>query len=517
MRRVADRAEREAVSRQPNIVLFMADQLTAPALPCYGHPVVSAPHIGALAARSVLFESAYCNSPLCAPSRFAFMTGRLPSRTGAYDNAAEQPAAIPTFAHGLRALGYRTCLSGKMHFVGPDQLHGFEERLTTDVYPADFGWTPNWDAPEERIDWWYHNMESVRQAGVAEATNQLDFDDETAFHAVRFLRDAARTSDRRPFMLTVSFTHPHDPYVARPEHWGRYEGVAIDPPRVPCVPEELRDAHSRRLRRVAAMEEVAVSAADVERARRAYYASISYVDDLVGEILAVLDRLGMAEDTVVLLTSDHGDMLGERGLWYKMHFFEWAARVPLLLAGPGLAARRVGAPVSLVDILPTLLELGGGAVRPDAGFDVDGSSLLPLARGEEAGRTVRSEYLAEGALAPILMLRRGDLKFVWSAADPPLLFDLASDPDELLNLAVLPEHAERVARLEAEVRERWDPDALHAAVLRSQRERRLAWKALMNGRYTSWDFQPHTDASRQYARNHLDLNDVEASRRFPPA
>ena len=161
------------------------------------------------------------------------MTGRLPSRTGAYDNAAEQPAAIPTFAHGLRALGYRTCLSGKMHFVGPDQLHGFEERLTTDIYPADFGWTPDWDAPEERIDWWYHNMESVRQAGVAEATNQLDFDDETAFHAVRFLRDAARTSDRRPFMLTVSFTHPHDPYVARPEHWGRYEGVAIDPPRVP--------------------------------------------------------------------------------------------------------------------------------------------------------------------------------------------------------------------------------------------------------------------------------------------
>jgi choline-sulfatase len=129
---------------------------------------------------------------------------------------------------------------------------------------------------------------------------------------------------------------------------------------------------------------------------------------------------------------------------------------------------------------------------------------------------VRGEYLAEGALAPILMLRRGDLKFVWSAADPPLLFDLARDPDELDNLAALPEQAERVARLEAEVRERWDPEALHAAVLKSQRERRLAWKALMSGRHTSWDFQPRTDASRQYVRNHLDLNEVEASRRFPP-
>ena len=167
-----------------------------------------------------------------------------------------------------------------MHFVGPDQLHGFEERLTTDIYPADFGWTPNWDAPEERIDWWYHNMESVRQAGVAEATNQLDFDDEVAFHAVRFLRDAARTSDRRPFMLTVSFTHPHDPYVARPEHWGRYEGVAIDPPRVPCVPEELRDAHSRRLRRVAAMEEVAI----IGGGRRAGAARLLRLDLLRGRL-----------------------------------------------------------------------------------------------------------------------------------------------------------------------------------------------------------------------------------------
>ena len=183
MRRVADRAEREAVSRQPNILLLMADQLAAPALPCYGHPVVKAPHIGALAARSVLFESAYCNSPLCAPSRFAFMTGRLPSRTGAYDNAAEQPAAVPTFAHGLRALGYRTCLSGKMHFVGPDQLHGFEERLTTDIYPADFGWTPNWTRPRSGSTGGTTTWSACGRPGSPRSTNQLDFDDEIGLHA----------------------------------------------------------------------------------------------------------------------------------------------------------------------------------------------------------------------------------------------------------------------------------------------------------------------------------------------
>ena len=126
---------------------------------------------------------------------------------------------MPTVAHGLRALGYATCLAGKMHFVGPDQLHGFEERLTTDIYPADFGWTPNWDAPEERIDWWYHNMASVQQAGIAEATNQLDFDEEVAFQAERRLADHVRSSDGRPLFLCASFTHPHDPYAVPRSYW----------------------------------------------------------------------------------------------------------------------------------------------------------------------------------------------------------------------------------------------------------------------------------------------------------
>ena len=115
-----------------------------------------------------MFDSAYCASPLCAPSRASFMSGLLPSRTRVYDNAAEFAAEIPTFAHALRLRGYRTILSGKMHFCGPDQLHGFEQRLTTDIYPADFGWTPDWDRPDHRPSW-YHNMSSVRDAGVVRA------------------------------------------------------------------------------------------------------------------------------------------------------------------------------------------------------------------------------------------------------------------------------------------------------------------------------------------------------------
>ena len=130
-----------------NILLVMADQMAPAALPIHGHPLTRMPVLSGLAEQGVVFDSAYCNSPLCSPSRAAFMSGRLPSKTGAYDNAAEFRSDIPTFAHYLRRAGYRTILSGKMHFCGPDQLHGFEERLTTDIYPADFGWTPDWDQP----------------------------------------------------------------------------------------------------------------------------------------------------------------------------------------------------------------------------------------------------------------------------------------------------------------------------------------------------------------------------------
>ena len=160
----------------------MADQMTPSALPFHANRVTHAPNMAGLAAAGVVFDAAYAPSPLCSPSRASFMTGLLPSHTGTYDNAAEFASDIPTFAHYLRRAGYRTVLSGKMHFCGADQLHGFEERLTTDIYPADYGWTPDWDRPHERPSW-YHNMCSVLDAGPCLRSNQLDFDDEVSFTA----------------------------------------------------------------------------------------------------------------------------------------------------------------------------------------------------------------------------------------------------------------------------------------------------------------------------------------------
>jgi choline-sulfatase len=502
------------LSDNPNFLILMADQLTARALPAYGNRIAKTPHIDSLAAAGVVFDSFYCNSPLCAPSRFSFLSGRQVSAIGAYDNAAEFSAQIPTFTHYLRRAGYQTVLSGKMHFCGADQLHGFEERLTTDIYPADFGWTPDWSRFQHRPSW-YHNMDSVTQAGPCTRTNQIDFDDDVVFQARQKLFDMARGRDRRPFCMVASMTHPHDPYVIPQAYWDRYSGVDVDMPRVRMAPADL-DPHSRRLRHVCGLDLQPASDAQIRAARRAYYGAVSYVDDQVGALMGALADTGFSNNTIVLLLADHGDMLGERGLWYKMNFFEPACRIPLIVHAPlRFAARRVANSASLVDILPTLSELAGDKAGNSA-TPLDGHSLVPQLAGDSGRDEVIGEYLAEGAIAPLVMIRRGRYKFVHSPVDPDQLYDLSEDPDEIRNLAHVPEQASRLQEFRAEVARRWDLPALHAAVIASQQRRHLVYAALRTGRYTSWDFQPIRDAGRQYVRNDQDLGDLEAMARFPP-
>ncbi|MDH3474789.1 MAG: choline-sulfatase [Rhodospirillales bacterium] len=503
--------------KAPNILFIQADQMAAAALPAYGHPVVKAPHIDRLAERGVVFDSAYCNSPLCAPSRFSMLSGLLPSAIEAYDNAAEFPAAVPTFAHHLRLMGYRTLLSGKMHFVGPDQLHGFERRLTTDIYPADFGWTPDWERPGEHQDY-FHTMLSVVQAGVCARSLQLDFDEETAFEAERALYELAREEDQRPFFLLVSFTHPHDPYTITPPFWERYREDEIDPPRVPAIPYAEQDPHSQRIYRCIGRDRYDLNDERVRNARRAYYGAISYVDDKVGQLLAALEATGQAEDTIIVFTADHGDMLGERGLWYKMHFFEGAARVPLIVHAPGrFQPRRVSRNVSLADLYPTLVGLAGDAA-PESAEPLEGRSLVPLIEGgADAGADrVLGEYLGEAAAGPLVMVREGRHKYIVGEGSPAQLFDLEADPLELDNLSGRPEAAGLEQGLADFVAARWDFATLKRRVILSQRRRRLAFGALGQGRHTPWDFQPERDAAQLYARNlGVALGDLEGRARLP--
>jgi len=496
----------------PNILIVMVDQLNGTLFPDGPADWLHAPHLKALAARSVRFANSYTASPLCAPARASFMSGQLPSRTGVYDNAAEFVSSIPTYAHHLRRAGYQTCLSGKMHFVGPDQLHGFEQRLTTDIYPADFGWTPDYRKPGERIDWWYHNMGSVTGAGVAEITNQMEYDDEVAFAAEQKLYDLARGKDDRPWCLTVSFTHPHDPYVARRKYWDMYADCAHLQPAMPALPYDDHDPHAQRIFDANDWRNFNITEDDVARSRRAYFANISYLDDKIGSILDVLERTG--QEAIVVFVSDHGDMLGERGLWFKMNFYEGSARVPLMIAAPGLAPGLVSDPVSTIDLCPTLCDLAGVSMAEVMPW-TDGESLVPLANGRHRTSPVAMEYAAEASITPLVGLRQGRWKYTNCAADPEQLFDLDADPREMTNLADDPAHAKTLEHFRLIAAARWDLEAFDAAVRESQARRWVVYESLRNGAYYPWDFQPLRAASERFMRNHMDLNVLEENQRFP--
>ena len=494
-----------------NILFIMADQMAAPLLPIYGPSPIKLPNLSRLAAQGVVFDAAYCNSPLCAPSRFTLVSGQLPSKIGAYDNAADLPGDVPTYAHYLRRMGYRTALAGKMHFCGPDQLHGFEERLTSDIYPADYGWSVNWDEPDARPSW-YHNMASVLQAGPCVRTNQLDFDEEVVFKAQQYLFDHIREDGDRPFCLTVSMTHPHDPYTIPKPYWDMYCDEDIPLPETP--PQDSLDPHSQRLLKAYDLWDKPLPVDKIRDARRAYFGACSYIDDNIGKLLQTLEDTGLADDTVIVFSGDHGDMLGERGLWYKMHWFDMAARVPLLVYAPGqFEPARVGAAVSTADLLPTFVELAGGTL--EAGLDLDGRSLVSHLRGEGGHDEVFGEYMAEGTISPLMMIRRGDYKFIYSEDDPCLLFNLHNDPREREELSQSPDHQSLFNDFLAQARAKWDIPTIHRQVLASQRRRRLVTQSLATGKRTSWDHQPWVDASQQYMRNHIDLDDLERKARYP--
>ncbi len=511
-------------NKAPNILLVMADQLAAPALPAYGHRQVLAPHLDTLARQAVVFDSAYCNFPICAPSRFSMLSGRLPHAIEAYDNASEFPAATPTMAHYLRHAGYRTILCGKMHFIGPDQLHGYEERLTTDIYPADFAWTPDWTkGPGHRPTG--VSMRPVVESGPCIRSMQIDYDDEVEYRAVQRLHDLARAPEQQPFFMTVSFTHPHPPFVAPQRHWDLYPHEAIEPPRVGEIAYEDLDEHSRWLYVAHAQNLYTVTPEHVRNARHAYFAMISYVDEKIGSVLRTLKETGLADDTVVVFAGDHGEMLGERGMWFKQCFFEWSARVPLMVSMPRrFQPARVAAHVSLVDLLPTFLDLASEARRVEAVDALDGRSLLPLLTGTEDGaqgnpaRTVISEYSSEGVCAASRMVRQGRHKYIFTRGLPPLLFDLQADPDELDNLAGRPEWAEVEAALHQRLVQDWEPEGVHQRILASQRRRLfLAEVTGSSSLYPNWAYQPFTDESKRFIRGSgaAGPTSVKARARFP--
>ena len=500
--------------KKPNILLVMADQMAAPALPIYGNQKVIAPHLQRLAETGVVFENTYCNLPMCAPSRASMHVGKLPFSFGMYDNASTFGSDIPTFAHYLRGLGYRVEMSGKMHFVGPDQLHGYEKRHTTEIYPANFGWTVDWSKGRE-----YRptnlTMAPIIESGVAVRTMQMDYDEEVAYHGVQALYDLARAPDERPFMLTVSFTQPHSPFVISQDYWDLYNHDDIELPSVPEIPLDEKDHLSRNLHYCQARHLFTVTDEHRRNARHAYYGMISYIDAKVGALVETLEKTGLADTTIVIFTADHGEMMGERGMWYKQHFFEWAARVPFIVHCPRRwKPGRIKQNISLIDLMPTLLDAAQGGPFENYIDEIDGRSLVPALEGDtgKLTDTVISEFAADGSTGPSRMVRRGAWKYMWLEGRDALLYNVEEDPKELDNRCGRADCAAIEQELEAIAMQGWDPEHYFAEIAACQ-QRRLMILKVTQGDPTYVNLVRHDDNER-YIRN-AGAADTKARARLP--
>lgn len=501
--------------KQPNFLFIQADQMAGPAMPFHGNKTVKAPHMNRLAEEGVVFENCYCNLPMCGPSRASMHAGKLPFSIEMYDNASEFHSAIPTFAHYLRTLGYQVEMSGKMHFVGADQLHGYHARHTTEIYPANFAWTVDWSKgchyrPTNLT------MAPVIESGPAVRTLQMDYDDEVEFHGRQAIYDLARKSDGKPWFLTVSFTEPHSPFVIAQEYWDRYDHDEIESPSVPEVPLDEKDHLSRNLHYCQGRHEFTVTEDHKRNARHGYYAMISYIDDKVAELRKTLEDCGLADDTIIILTADHGDMMGERGMWYKQHFFEWASKVPFVVHCPAkFKPNRVKQNASLVDLMPTVLDLAAGKEFDGyVGDPIDGKSLLPglEGRNDKLVDVIISEFAADGSTGPSRMVKKGPWKYMYLEGVDELLYNIDEDPREVDNQVDNPDCADIVAELQAIALDNWNPAELRIKIRKDQERRLLIHKA--TGGEPTWVNIVRTNDNERYIRN-AGAADTKAKARLP--
>ena len=489
-----------------NFLVIMADQLTPFMTGAYGNPQVRTPNLDRLRAGGVRFDAAYSPNPLCAPARASFMTGRYTYDLGCFDNCHAFSSEEPTYAHYLSLAGYDTVLSGKMHFVGPDQLHGLDRRLTTDCYPADYSWLPRFVDKEKHL---MQDPKGNAACYVRERcqplpwTEQINYDEETHFRAKEYLYNqvAPKRGEDEPFCLCVSYYHPHDPFTPPPKYYEMYADVKMDNP----CPLEYGDHEKTVLDRWLGDGFHRTDKYDVTKPeglmelRRCYAALVSYIDDKVGELLAALEYTGLSSSTVVIFTSDHGDMLGERGMVQKRCFYEWSARIPLLMKFPDgrHAGRVVTKACSLLDIGATMIELAG-AVHPDAPGN-DACSLTRYLDGGDFSRDIFSESHGEGIMWPCFMVRRGDFKYTYIHQREEQLFNLADDPGERRNLCGLPAYAALEAELRAAILKRFSPESV-LDYLEMSLKRRAIVREANSRRDISWDYSPVFPDDRRYSR-----------------
>jgi choline-sulfatase len=465
---------------RPNLLFLFSDQHTQRIAGCYGSLPDVTPNLDRLAAQGVAFDNAYCPSPLCVPSRMSMLTQRYPYEQECWTNDDFLRSDAATWPHALGAAHYRPVLAGRLHAMGPDQLHGYAERLVGDHSPNWPG-VPRHDmgALDKANDPW---RESLERSGIGQSAYQVK-DIETAAAACAYLRDvgkARRGGDDAPFCLSVGFLLPHPPYVAWREDYERFAG-RVPPPAhgEPPTPPHAWETWWRENRGIASVDPQIA-----QRARTAYYGLVYRLDALVGQILTCVESEGLDEDTLVVYTTDHGDHLGERGLWWKHTLYDASVKVPLVMRWPGELPRgqRRGQVCNLIDVAATMLDALGAPALPHG----NGRSLLAVARDPTAPWTDEtfSEHCTDrvpawtgGRDVQQRMLRNGRWKLIYYHGHAAQLFDVEADPEERRDLAQLSEHTPLRDALLAKVRNGWNPDAIAARIRERRSDKQIieAW------------------------------------------
>ena len=430
---------------RPNLLYMHSDQHSPAVLGCGGDPLVQTPHLDGLAAQGVHFDHVYCPSPVCVASRMAMLAGRYPHETECWTNHDMLDSAVPTLAHAMGAGGYRPVLIGRMHARGPDQLHGYAERLVGD-HSGNYS---SGAAPGLALSY-------LRNAGSGQSSYQVHDEDVAAASIDFFNRLGVRRRaglDDGPFSLSVGFMLPHLPFVARREDYELYRDKTPPPRHAQPFSDELHP-FIRWWRQRAGWHDATEE--EMLNARAAYWALVSRLDLLIGQILQALRHNGLEENTLVIYTSDHGEQVGEHGLWSKRTFYETSVKVPAILSWPGRLpqGRRCERVLSSLDLNATMLEALQCPALPHA----RGRSVLDLLTSDAAWEDVAfSEYcLDEGHYHR--MIRRDEWKLNYYHGHEPQLFNLRQDPDELVDRAGDPSCREVRDRMIEEVLEGWDPE-----------------------------------------------------------
>ncbi len=450
-----------------NLLFVFSDQHARRALGCLGHPLVRTPHLDGLAEQGTLFRQAYTNGPICVPARASLATGRSVFDIGKWDNCKPYIGEEPSWGHRLHAQGHGCVSIGKLHFRHEADPTGFDRQHLPMHILQGVGMLFTICRDPLPVSRKFAHLVNTSGAGHSTYTR---YDADITERAVRWIHEEGTAQDR-PWALFVSLVCPHPPWNA-PEPWySMYPLEDIDMPVAYGLDERPMHPGLEDYRQFFGVKDT-FEEETLRRVIASYYGMISYLDDNVGRLVRALADAGLADSTRVLYSSDHGESMGQKGMFSKCNMYEDSVGVPLILTGPGVpAGNAVDAPTQLLDVFPTVLQCTG-TEPTDEDRALPGTSLLDIAEGARPERTILAEQHSAGAKSAVFMLRRNGHKYVKYMEDyPPQLFDVEADPLELTDLAPDPAHAAALDACEQALRETLDPEAVDAAAKDDQAER----------------------------------------------